>query len=241
MNRFFLLIAFLWVSIAVGFTAPNSSKQIPPPDRLQFVVWDNMILRDFTLEGVLRVDKKGKKTIYPITLQTKGRTMVYTFKKKPLQVRVQLTPSGSIVESRASKDQPWQMISGKGRLEHIFNSDVAYEDLGVDFLRWSNVRPLGEDSIKTLKAWAYEATPPTISQYSKAHYWISADYLSVLRVDAFNAKDQVVKRVEVNGVMQVGESYVIKEMMIASLIPGRELSKSRSYIQIKKATPGSNL
>ncbi|MEM1159147.1 MAG: outer membrane lipoprotein-sorting protein [Verrucomicrobiota bacterium] len=229
-------IGSLWLS-----AGPDASKEIPDPQLMQRVVWENMRLRDFTLRGNLRVDDGETRVLHPILLKTKGRKMVYEFLEQPLQIRVQLTPSGSIIDRRGASDEKWEMVSGKERLKAILNTDVAYEDLGVDFLRWGKVKPLGMDSIKTLKAWAYEAEPPALSNYAKARYWISADYLSILRVDAYNAAGKVIKRVGVNGVMRVGDSYVIKEMMISSMIPGRDLSSSRSYIQIKDAEPGSGL
>lgn len=234
--RWFLPYCFLGISLPL-VADPDPNGEVPEPEVLQRAVWDNMKLRDFTLTGVLRTEE----SIHPIVLKTLGRKMVYEFQEQPLQIRVQLTPAGSIVDRRSGPDEKWQMVSGRERLQTILDSDVAYEDLGVDFLRWSRVRPIGTDSIKTLAAWAYEAEPPSLSNYSKARYWISADYLSVLRVDAYDADGEVTKRVEVNGVMKVGDSYVIKEMMIANMIPGRELSRSRSYIQIKKAEPGSGL
>lgn len=63
----------------------------------------------------------------------------------------------------------------------------------------------------------------------------------MLRVDAFNSQGQVIKRVEINGVMKVGDVYTIKEMMISDMIPGRDLSQSRTYIEIRDAKPGSGL
>jgi hypothetical protein len=240
--RFFFIFLFIIAGGLLTLQAdPDPDKKIPEPEVVQRAVWDNMKLRDFTLSGNLRVDDGKERVLHPILLKTMGRKMVYEFLEQPLQIRVQLTPSGSIVDRRSGPDAKWEMVSGKERLETILNSDVAYEDLGVDFLRWSKVKPIGGDSIKTLEAWAYEAEPPSLSSYAKARYWISADYLSVLRVDAYNAAGEVIKRVGVNGVMKVGDSYVIKEMMISSMIPGRELSSSRSYIQIKDAEPGSGL
>ncbi len=241
--RTFLLML---ICMGVGFESrlqadPDESQKIPEPEVMQRAVWDNMRLRDFTLRGNLRVDDGENKVLHPILLKTMGRKMVYEFLEQPLQIRVQLTPSGSIIDRRSGPEAKWEMVSGPERLQSILDSDVAYEDLGVDFLRWSKVKPLGMDSIKTLKAWAYEAEPPALSSYSKARYWISADYLSILRVDAYNAEGEVIKRVGVNGVMRVGDSYVIKEMMISSMIPGRDLSSSRTYIQIKDAEPGSGL
>lgn len=229
------LAAILWVQGAGA--APDENKQVPSPEWMQARVWKVMELQDFRLEGNLRTAK----SLHPIVLRTKGRQMVFEFQKNPLQIRVTMEPGGTLVERRTSPKDRWQEVKGTARLDKILDSDAAYEDLGLDFLRWSDVRPLGEDSIKTFKAWAYEAKPGGPSNYSKARYWISAEFLAVLRVDAFNSQGQPVKRVEVNGVQQVGKSYVLKEMQISTLIPGRDISKSRTYIEIQDAKPGSGL
>ncbi len=217
--------------------APDPDKPIPLPSVLQDKMWQVGRLYDFKLDGFMRTAK----FLHPIVMKTRDRQILFEFKEKPLQIRVVMTPGGSIIERRTSSSEEWKLVGGKERLEKILDSDVAYEDLGLDFLRWSTVKPLGLDSIMTLTAWAYESTPPGLSSYAKTRYWISADYLAVLRVDAYNAQNQVIKRVEVNGVMKVGQAYTIKEMMVSTMIPGRDLSRTRTYIEIREAKPGSGL
>ncbi|MFH1066889.1 MAG: outer membrane lipoprotein-sorting protein [bacterium] len=222
-----------------AYADPDSTKKIPDAHRVQEALWHNMVFQDFRLEGFMRTDKQ----LHPLVLSTRNREMIFEFPEEPLQVHVELTPEGSLVHRRKKKGNPWMAVTGEQRLERILDSDVAYEDLGVDFLRWKNVKPLGLDSIKTLEAWAYEAKPDKISRYAKARYWISSEYLAVLRVDAYNKKGQVVKRVEVNGVQRVEgtEFYVIKEMMICNIIPGRDVSKTKSYFEIHKVQKGSGI
>lgn len=233
-----LLIFVLMVGWVSGLRAePDPKQAVPQPEAMQEMLWENMALSDFRLEGVVRTAR----SIHPVIMRTRGREMVYEFQKQALQIRVVMTESGSIIQRRQKSSDEWKMVSGPERLKVILDSDVAYEDLGLDFLRWRQVRALGADSIKTLPAWAYEAIPPVMSNYAKARYWISREHLAVLRVDAFNDLGQVIKRVEVNGVMRVGQVYTIKEMQISSVIPGRDLSSSRTYIEIRKAEPGSGL
>lgn len=237
--RAFLPLCALFVLALIRPAAaePDPKKPVPVPEAMQEMIWSNMALADFRLEGFVRTAKQ----LHPIILRTRGREMVYEFQKQPLQVRVVMTESGSIIQRRAKASAPWTTVSGRDRLAQILDSDVAYEDLGVDFLRWRQVRALGTDSIKTLPAWAYEAVPAVVSNYAKARYWISSEFLAVLRVDAYNDQGEVIKRVEVNGVMKVGKVYTIKEMQISTVIPGRDLSSSRTYIEIRKAEPGSGL
>lgn len=236
-------VAYILVAIALLSSNAQAGwdpeEKIPDAHVVQAALWKNMRFEDFLLEGIMRTDEN----LHPILLRTKNREMVFEFLKKPLQIRVELTPEGSIIHRRKKMGEPWKKLTHKEKLAKILDSDIAYEDLGVDFLRWKDVQPLGGDSIKTLDAWAYEARPNKASRYSKARYWISSDYLAVLRVDALNSKDQVVKRVEINGVQEVEgtEAYAIKELMFSSLIPGRDISKTRTYIEIRKAKQGSGL
>ncbi|MDZ4788144.1 MAG: outer membrane lipoprotein-sorting protein [Blastochloris sp.] len=231
------LIIFTLSALSVLRAEPDPAKDVPSPEYLQAKLWESSRLQDFKLEGFLRTAKN----LHPIIMRTRDREMIFEFQKQPLQIRVIMTESGSIIQRRSSSKEPWIPVTGKQRLEKILDSDAYYEDIGLDFLRWSDVKILGADSIKTLGAWAYEAKPPVQSNYAKTRYWISSAYLAVLRVDAFNEKGQVIKRVEVNGVMKVGNFYTIKEMVIASIIPGRDLSSSRTFIEIRKAESGSGL
>ncbi len=218
---------------------PDTSRPTPPPEWIQARVFRNLNLADFSLKGTLRTPKGN----HPIELKTRGQEMLYLFKDSSLQIRVILDPSTATVERRSGDSGEWQTVSGKTLLQPVLDSDVTYEDLGLGFIFWDNVRGIGADSIKTLPAWALEAKAPvgTTSRYVKVRYWISSQFYAFLRVDGYNGDGQVIKRVEVNGVQQIGKVYVIKEMQVATMIPGRELSASRTYIDVDSGTPGSGL
>ncbi|MDE1169974.1 MAG: outer membrane lipoprotein-sorting protein [Verrucomicrobium sp.] len=231
-----LVLAGLLVSLRA---APDPQKPTPPPALVQARVFRNFTLEDFTLEG----DIHTKKDSYPITLRTHDHEMVYQFKDQPLQVRVLLDPMGATVFRRKGANDPWQQVTGRALVENILRTDLTYEDIGLGFIFWDRLVGVGSDSIKTLPAWAFEAEPPEgiLSRYAKVRYWISSDYYAFLRVDGYNAKGQVVKRVEVNGVQKIGEAYVIKEMQVSTMIPGTEVSATRTYIDVSSGKPGSGL
>jgi hypothetical protein len=221
----------------VVLAKPNPDKATPPVEFVQARVLRNLRLQDFQLNGFLR----SAKASYPLILRTREREMVYEFTEKPLHIRVLLDPARTQVQTRPESGAPWRELSEQERGQLIFDSDVTYEDLCLDFIRWDKVISLGTDSIKTLPAWAFEATPNGLSRYAKVRYWISSDYYAFLRVDGYNEKNEVIKRVEVNGVQKIGPAYVIKEMQISTIIPGRELSSSRTYIEVRSGQPGSGL
>lgn len=212
----------------------NREGKVPPVEFVQARMWKNMKLADFRLEGVVRTSKKK----YPIVLRTAGYEMIYEFQDQPLQIRVVIDPDSSMVQKRAKSSDAWVTLSETDKLKTILDSDITYEDLCLDFIRWSHVTPLGTDNIKTLPTWAFEATPDGASRYTKARYWISSEYFAFMRVDAYNKQNQVVKRVEVNSVQQIGKAYCIKEMMISNLIPGRDISKTQTWVEIRTGKEG---
>jgi len=206
------------------------------------MIWDRLKLADFTLTGVVKSDNNKKQ--YPIKLLTKGHELIYEFQGQPLQIRVQLDPGSSIVQKRSSSSGAWTDVGAAEMSKPILDTDITYEDLGIDFVNWDNVEPLGTDTIKTLDAYVFEAKPGPNdhSRFDAVRFWISKQYWAFLRIDGLNAKGRTVKRVEVQNVMQIGKYYVFKEMKVANMEPDKDdIAKSTTYIDIDDGKEGSGL
>jgi hypothetical protein len=241
MRTIHLLLLAICLLAAGAYADPDTTKKIPDPETLQNRMWQSGRLQDFRLDGFLHITTaKGKDIYHAVTMRTRDRMMVFEFNDNSLQIRVIFMPNGSIIQNRKGANSDWELVTGKDRLAKILDSDIAYEDLGLDFFRWSTVKPVGMDSILTLPAWCYESTPPIVSNYAKILFWVSSEYLAVLRADAYNANNEIIKRVEVNGVMKIEDAYTIKEMMVSTMIPGRNLSQSRTYIELRKGQKGAS-
>jgi outer membrane lipoprotein-sorting protein len=222
---------------------PATKDKVPPIAYVQGMIWKRLDLADFQLTGVVRTDKTHKS--YPVKLLTRGHELVYEFQDQPLQIRVQLNPGQFVVEKRSSDSGSWTSVAGADRTKSILDTDITYEDLGLDFVNWDNTVALGTDAIKTLPAYVFEATPGPNdkSRFAKVRYWVSTQYWAFLRVDGVNAKGQTVKRVEVQDVMTVAEKYsVFKEMKVANMEPDKDdIAKSTTYIDISDGKEGSGL
>jgi hypothetical protein len=235
-------LGFSSPALTAALPDPATKAQVPPISLVQAMIWKRLDLADFTLTGIVHSDKL--KTRYPITLLTKGHELVYEFMDQPLQIRVQLDPGKFTVEKRASDKDPWAPVTEAEKSQSIFNSDITYEDLGLDFINWDDVQPLGTDTIKTLDAYVFEATPGPNdhSRFAKVRFWVSKQYWAFLRIDGLNDKGQTVKRVEVQDVMQIGKYVVFKEMKVAKMIPDRDdIASSTTFIDIKDGKEGSGL
>jgi outer membrane lipoprotein-sorting protein len=221
---------------------PATKKDVPPIAMVQAMIWKRLDLADFTLNGSVRSDKTKKQ--YAIKLLTKGHELVYEFQDQPLQIRVQLNPGAFSVQKRASSSAAWADVSGPEMSKSILNTDITYEDLGIDFVNWEDVQPLGTDTIKTLDAYVFEAKPGPNdhSRFASVRFWVSKQYWAFLRIDGLNAKRQTVKRVEVQDVMQIGKYTVFKVMKVANMAPDKnDIAKSTTLIQIDDGKEGSGL
>ncbi len=209
---------------------------MPPVDFILARLWKNMELQAFRLTGIIRTPA----AIHPIVLKTKGREMIYEVMESPLHIRVNMGADGTTVETRPNAQGQWRSVTGKALQDAILQSDITYEELALDFFNWPRIEPVGADSIKTFKSYALDAFPEgRPSRYAKIRFWVTALHCLMIRADAYDAKDQVVKRVEVNGVQEIDKAWAIKEMQIATMIPGRDLSKSRTYIEIRDGKRGA--
>jgi outer membrane lipoprotein-sorting protein len=221
---------------------PATKKDVPPIAFVQARIYTRLDLADFTLNGSVRSDKTHKE--YPIKLLTKGHELVYEFEDQPLQIKVQLDPGAFTVERRTSSSGSWGPVPSSDMTKPIFNTDITYGDMALDFINWDDIEPLGTDSIKTLDAYVFEAKPGPNdhSSFAGIRFWVSKQYWAFLRIDGIDAKGQTVKRVEVQDVMQIGKYTVFKEMKVSTMAPDKnDIAKSTTYIDIKDGKDGSGL
>jgi hypothetical protein len=246
--KFFALLGLFVVFLACAGPAPaalpdpGTIDKVPPIAFVQARIWQRLNLADFTLNGSVRSDKT--KQAYPLKLLTKGHELIYEFQTQPLQIRVQLDPGVFKVQKRSSSSGAWTDVTGAQMSQPILGTDITYGDLGLNFINWDNVKPLGIDSIKTLKAYVFEATPGPgdASPFPAVRFWVSAQYWAFLRIDGLNAKEQTVKRVEVQDVMTIGKYTVFKQMKVSHMDPDRnDIAQSTTFIDVDSGNEGSGL
>jgi hypothetical protein len=241
-----VLLAVVFAATSLTLRAdlpdPATKNQCPPVAYVQGMIWKRLDTANLTLNGTVRSDKT--KMSYPLILRTAGHVQEYDFQDQPLQIRVTIDPGESKIETRSSASAAWTPVAGAARTKAILGTDITYEDLGVDFVNWDDTEPLGIDSIKTLKAYVYQATPGPNdhSAYAKVRYWVSSMYWAFLRIDGLNAQDETVKRVEVQDILQIGKFTVFKEMKVSTMDPQRnDIPFSTTFIDIKDGQEGSTL
>lgn len=220
-------------------TPPASSAipETPTPRQMQNFLWRTLVMKDLLLKGRVQ---SGESKI-PVTVRTRDRLIQFEFQDRPLQIRVRFAPEGSLIQKRAKPEADWQVVTGAEKTRAVAGTDLAYEDLGIDFLRWPDPQPKGDDNVMMLDCWVYEVNPPVESNYARVRYWISKTYLTMIRADGLNAQGQPIKRFTFNSVIEAEDTVVIGEMKVAKLTPGTDVSFSRTFVQIESVQKGSGL
>jgi outer membrane lipoprotein-sorting protein len=222
---------------------PATKKDVPPFTFVSARISTRLDLADFKLDGTVRSDKTHKS--YPVLLLTKGHEMVYKFSDPPLQIRVEIDPGSFSLKRRTADSGAWTTVPDSDMGKPILGTDITYGDLNLDFINWDAQEPLGTDTIKTLDAYVFQATPgpKDHTPFAAVRYWVSKQYWAFLRIDGLNAKGQTVKRVEVQDVMTIADKYtVFKEMKVSAMAPDKEdIATSTTYIDIADGTQGSGL
>ena len=220
-----------------GEGSTSEEERTPTPQQMQHFLWRTLVMKDLRLKGQVQ---SGERKI-PILVRTKDRLLQFEFQDRPLQIRVRFAPEGSLIQKRGKESADWEVVTGVEKTKSVAGTDLAYEDLGIDFLRWPDPQPKGEDSVMMLDCWVYEVTPPVESNYAKVRYWISKTYKTMIRADGLNGKGEAIKRFTFNSVIEAEDTVVIGEMKVAKLTPGTDVSSSRTFVQIETVEKGSGL
>ncbi len=220
-----------------GGKSSSGEEVIPTPRQMQNFLWRTLVMKDLRLKGQVQ---SGERKI-PILVRTKERLLQFEFQDRPLQIRVRFAPEGSLIQRRTKANADWEVVTGVEKTKAVAGTDLAYEDLGIDFLRWPDPQPKGEDSVMMLDCWVYEVNPPVESNYAKVRYWISKTYKTMIRADGLNSRGEAIKRFTFNSVIEAEDTVVIGEMKVAKLTPGTDVSASRTFVQIETVEKGSGL
>lgn len=229
-----LVTALVACFMNLGTSHLRATEQLPSVNFILGRVITNLDMAPFRLEGIIRTQNKR----HPLVLQTGPRQMTYLLGAGEPDLRVEFSRSRTRVLSRPNASSPWRELPQPLWDRPILGSDITPRDLALDFLSWPKVRVVGRGNAKTLPAYVLEAvSPQRNSPVSRVRFWISTEHFVLVQAEAYDTEGRVVKRFDVNGVQRFGDFWTVKELRVASMIPGRNLSRSRTFIEISRGAP----
>ncbi len=219
-----LLVLDLFVGLTKGATGPPlSAPAILEQVRLQ------QTQQQLDLQGQLR----SGATIIPFRITQTGPVIRYTFANPPVVLQLRLGRNGSRLD--LVKNTSTEKFAASRLDEKIGGTGVTFGDLALSFLYWPDPQLIGTDSVRTRACWKLRLHPPSKeAQYSTATLWVDQASGAIMRLEAYDWKNQLAKKFEIVSAQKIEGRWFLKQMRIEEMQPGTNKAQSRSYLEINK-------
>jgi hypothetical protein len=117
--------------------------------------------------------------------------------------------------------------------DSVRGTGITYEDLSLRFLYWKRPKLLGEETIRSRKAWKLELQAwGTSSQYGVARLWIDQESGALLRIEGYNKDGRLLRRFEVVSAQKIDGQWMLKQMRVETLDPESRKVLNRTYLEV---------
>jgi hypothetical protein len=117
--------------------------------------------------------------------------------------------------------------------DSVRGTGITYEDLSLRFLYWKNPKLLGEETIRSRKAWKLELQAARASsQYGVARLWIDQQSGALLRIEGYNREGKLFRRFEVISAQKIDDQWMLKQMRVETLDPETRKVRNRTYLEV---------
>lgn len=234
MNRLRVIVTMMCllpcVVMAAGenATKPAPAPVLPDPKPIVERVLKNRPTKDIVMTGRLFATRRGEPTAFEILVNasaTELRTIIRAGSSEWLMIQ---PDTGAVRWYRKGAGE----LTGDQRLERILDSHFTVYDLAAPYLRWPNIAYLQEDRLKGANCHKIEARADN-QPYRRVQLWIDQGSDALLRAEAYDAEDRMIKRFWVTSVRKLGDMWVPRGMDIAWRPPHQSLpSEERSRIEL---------
>ncbi|HEY5780045.1 MAG TPA: outer membrane lipoprotein-sorting protein [Terrimicrobiaceae bacterium] len=117
--------------------------------------------------------------------------------------------------------------------DSVRGTGITYEDLSLRFLYWKRPKLIGEETIRSRKAWKIELQAwGTSSQYGVARLWIDQESGALLRIEGYNKDGRLLRRFEVVSAQKIDGQWMLKQMRVETLDPESRKVLNRTYLEV---------
>ncbi|HEY5707057.1 MAG TPA: outer membrane lipoprotein-sorting protein [Terrimicrobiaceae bacterium] len=138
--------------------------------------------------------------------------------------------SSSLSERVGGKTEP---VRAARFDDPVRGTGITYEDLSLRFLYWRNPKLLGEETIRSRKAWKMELQASRASsQYGVARLWIDQASGAILRIEGYDRDGKLLRRFEVISAQKIEGQWMLKQMRVETLDPETRKVLNRTYLEV---------
>jgi negative regulator of sigma E activity len=101
------------------------------------------------------------------------------------------------------------------------------------FLYWKNPRLLGEETVRSRRAWKIEIPAPrSSSQYGAVRVWIDRESAALLRIEGYDKSGVLAKRFEVVSAQKIDGQWMLKQMRVERIDPTTHKTTGITYLEV---------
>ena len=217
----------VFLACGIFATLPATAADTTDPEAILRAARMNPLGAPVSLDARLRSGRE----------QTPFRIMVdgdvrYEFDDPEQTLILSLDDEGSqLSERNGGREQPVRPARFD---ERVRGTDISYEDLALKFLYWDNPKIIGEETVRTRRAWKFEIQAPRggLSQYGVARLWIDCESGALLRMEGYDMRGKLIRRFEVLSAQKIEGQWMLKSMRIESIDPETRRVLSRTYLEV---------
>jgi len=119
------------------------------------------------------------------------------------------------------RGDPPAPAAAPGIHEAIGNSDLTWADLALAFLDWEGGRTVGRETYKGQECFLVDLPPPAEAAsdgpgrpYARMRLWIHEALRMVAKLEAYDAEERLVRRMEIKALRRVNGRWMIKDMEV---------------------------
>ena len=123
-------------------------------------------------------------------------------------------------------------LTGPRLLEKWLGSEFTYYDLGMPFLHWPDAKLIGPARTRGLDCLVLELTA-TNQPYGRVKLWVDQKYFALLRVEAFDPNEGLVRRIAITSFKRLGDLWIPRGIEMAFIPPHQALpAEEKSRLEI---------
>lgn len=216
-----------WIVFVLAIAAIPVCAQEPDASEILRAARMNPLNQSAQLKARLRTD--SSRTPFNIVLED-GRVN-YIFTDPEQVISLEFSENSSKLTERVGGKSA--AVRSAQFAEPVRDTAITYEDLALQFLYWPRAKLLGDELIRTRRAWKLEVQAPRgQSQYGVARLWIDQESGALVRVEGYNTDGRLTKRFEVISAQKIDGLWMLKTMRVESVDPESRKVTDRTYLEV---------
>ena len=124
-------------------------------------------------------------------------------------------------------------LTGARLMEKWLGSEFTIYDLGMPFLRWPDAKLAGEGRVRGQDCLVLEMTA-TNQPYGRVKLWVDQQYFALLRAEAFDPNEALVRRLAITSFKRLGEVWIPRGIEMSYIPPHQALpAEEKSRLEIE--------